>query len=176
MTEEEVSLDWLSFVEYRGITQVLEKIGAGEGNRTLVISLEGGRKPSPCIARYDNSREKPALRSLSFSVLSQRRNVAVHPCPRVQPSPTMPKRTRRRGRAMNKRDHMKTADDKSSGKPSAIFTEGHARRNPIERGETEAGRFGHWPRKRRVGWRDVQTRQFCHSSRIPVALQSRYRK
>jgi hypothetical protein len=34
---------------------VIEKIGAGEGNRTLVISLEGTRTPRECNAHSDKS-------------------------------------------------------------------------------------------------------------------------
>jgi hypothetical protein len=47
-------------------------IGAGEGNRTLVFSLEGFRRLNTVNARSDKSRRNCSLKPNRFSFLSER--------------------------------------------------------------------------------------------------------
>ena len=50
-----------------------DKNGAGEGNRTLVFSLEEFRQLNTFNARSDRSSQNPSLDANGFSVLSERR-------------------------------------------------------------------------------------------------------
>jgi len=52
--------------------EVVENIGAGEGNRTLVFSLEGFRRLNTFNVRSDKSSRKAPLRANGFSSLSER--------------------------------------------------------------------------------------------------------
>ena len=52
--------------------EVLETIGAGEGNRTLVFSLEGFRQPNGIKPHSDKSAPYVQLSAFRFSELSER--------------------------------------------------------------------------------------------------------
>jgi hypothetical protein len=54
------------------LRQSLEKIGAGEGNRTLVFSLEGFRRLNTYNGPSDKSPQNPSLDANDFPALSER--------------------------------------------------------------------------------------------------------
>jgi hypothetical protein len=54
-------------------------IGAGEGNRTLVFSLEGFRRLNTVNARSDKSRRNCSLKPNRFSFLSERDQQMFYP-------------------------------------------------------------------------------------------------
>jgi hypothetical protein len=58
------------------IAEVFEKTGAGEGNRTLVISLEGARRASTLNGFSDKLAPSATLRHKANFSLSERREGA----------------------------------------------------------------------------------------------------
>jgi hypothetical protein len=57
---------------------VAESIGAGEGNRTLVFSLEGFRRLNTFNARSDKNRHFHSLNANALFALSERGNLTGH--------------------------------------------------------------------------------------------------
>ena len=80
------------------VTQVIETVGAGEGNRTLVISVEGLRNPSPRQRFSDKSAPFMALchkGNLGLSERLNRRGEPDHARDRSLPERTKIRQNRR---------------------------------------------------------------------------------